>query len=110
MAIGRMFGLNSLIARVSPDGEAAEVMSLYLKGELKKNLKISLKGTPCEGVVAKKHMCVIERDAYKQFPNADILLSIKADSYIGIAVFNRKNDVVGIVNAFGQQKNFQSQT
>ena len=106
MAIGRMFGLNSLIARVSPDGEAAEVMSLYLKGELKKNLKISLKGTPCEGVVAKKHMCVIERDAYKQFPNADILLSIKADSYIGIAVFNRKNDVVGIVNAFGQQKEF----
>ncbi|MBI1811855.1 MAG: response regulator [Nitrospirae bacterium] len=106
MAIGRMFGLNSLIARVSPDGEAAEVMSLYLKGELKKNLKISLKGTPCEGVVAKKHMCVIERDAYKQFPNADLLLSIKADSYIGLAVFNRKNDVVGIVNAFGQQKEF----
>ena len=49
MAIGRMFDLNSLIARVSPDGEVAEVVSLYLKGELKKNLKTLLKGTPCEG-------------------------------------------------------------
>jgi signal transduction histidine kinase/CheY-like chemotaxis protein len=106
MAIGRMYGLNSLIARISPDGEAAEAVSLYLNGELKKNLKFSLKGTPCEGVVTKKHMVVIERDAYKQFPNADILSSIKADSYIGIAVFNRKNDVVGIVNAFGKQKEF----
>ena len=106
MDIGRMFGLNSLIARVSPDGEAAEVVSLYLNGELKKDLKMPLEGTPCEGVVTKKHMVVIERDAYKQFPNADILSSIKADSYIGIAVFNRKNDVVGLVNAFGKQKEF----
>lgn len=106
MAVGRMYNLNSLIARVSPDGEAAEVVSLYLEGELKKNLKISLKGTPCEGVVTKKHMAVIERDAYKQFPNSNFLLSIKADSYIGVAVFNRKNDVVGIVNAFGKQKEF----
>lgn len=106
IAIGRMFDLNSLIARVSPDGEVAEVVSLYLKGELKKDLKASLKGTPCEGVVTKKHMAVIERDAYKQFPNSDFLLSVKADSYIGLAVFNRKNDVVGIVNAFGKQKEF----
>jgi len=106
MAIGRMYNLNSFIARVSPDGEVAEVVSLYLNGEMKKGMNISLKGTPCEGVVTKKQMCVIERDAYKQFPNADLLSSIKADSYIGLAVFNRKNDVAGLLSAFGKQKEF----
>ncbi|MCL4477200.1 MAG: response regulator [Nitrospirae bacterium] len=106
MAISRMFDLNSLIARVGPEGESAHVVAMYYGGELKKDINISLKGTVCEGVVTKKQLVVFEKDAYKQFPSSNFLLPIKADSYIGLAVFNRKGDVVGIVNAFGKEREF----
>ncbi|MBI5027097.1 MAG: response regulator [Nitrospirae bacterium] len=106
MAIGRLFDLNSFIARINPDGETAYVVSLHLNGEIKKGINIFLKDTPCEDITSRKHMCVIERNAYKQFPEVEFLTSIKADSYIGFAVFDRKGDVVGMVNAFGKQREF----
>jgi len=106
ITIARMFGLNSLIARVDPDGETANVITMYLNGELKRGMKVSLIGTPCENVVNKKHMAIIEKDVYKQFPSSDFLKSVKADAYIGFAIFGRKDNVIGIVNAFGRHKAF----
>lgn len=106
ITIARMFGLNSLIARVDPEGETANVITMYLDGELKKGMKVSLIGTPCEGVVNKKHMAIIEKDVYKQFPSSDFLKSVKADAYIGFAIFGRKGNVIGIVNAFGKHRVF----
>lgn len=105
MAIGRMFDHKSLIARVNPDGIHAEVIA-YSGDELKKGMSISLKGTPCEGVVEKKHMSVISRDAHKEFPEAEFLALTGSDSYIGVAIFGRKGDVIGIVNSFGKQREF----
>lgn len=106
IAIWRMFGLNSLIARVGPDGENADVTVMYLGGELIKGITVSLKGTPCEGVVQKKHMNVLERDAYREYPGAKLLTDNKAESYIGLAIFDRRGEVVGVVNAFGREREF----
>ncbi len=106
IAIMRMFDLNSLIARVASTGEHAEVAAMYLNGSLAKGMRVSLKGTPCEGVVDKKHMCIIERAAYKEFPHAKLLTDTQSESYVGLAIFNRKGDVAGIVNAFGKQREF----
>lgn len=107
MAVERIFGLNSLIARVNPDGETVNALALYLDGELKNGMNIPLKGSACEDVVNTKQMVVIERDAYKQFPFSNFLPAVKADSYIGFAVFNRKGDVAGIMNAFGKHTEFK---
>ncbi len=106
MAIGRLFGLNSLIARLAPDGETAEVMALYLNGEIKKGMNISLKGTPCDDVLTKRHLVVIERDAYRQYPSSGLTREVRADSYIGSAIFDRNGGVIGIVNAFGTERGF----
>ncbi len=106
MAIRRIFDLNSLIAKVTPDTERAEVSAMYLNGKLTGGMHISLAGTPCEGVVAKKHMVVIERNACREFPHAELLTDTQSESYIGLAIFNRKGEVAGIVNAFGKQREF----
>jgi len=113
MAIGRLFGLNSLIARLAPDGETAEVIALYLQGpplaisgEVKKGTKIPLKGTPCEDVLTKRQLVVIERGAYRQYPSSGLTVEVKADSYIGSAIFDRSGGVIGIVNAFGPERGF----
>ncbi len=106
ITINRLFGLNSLVARVSPDGEYAEAVSLFINGELKKGIKIPLKGTPCEDVINKKHMCVIEKDAWRHYPDAFLLTSTKAESFIGLAIFTRKGEIAGIMNAFGKEMVF----
>jgi len=106
ITINRLFGLNSLVARVSPDGEYAETVSLFINGELRKGIKIPLKGTPCEDVIHKKHMCVIEKDAWRHYPDAFLLTSTKAESFIGLAIFTRKGEIAGIMNAFGKEKVF----
>lgn len=106
LTIHRLFGLNSLIARFSPEGEYADTVSLLINNELKKGIRINLKGTPCEDVIIKKHMCVIERDAHKQYPQASLLTSTQSESFIGFAIFNRKGEIVGIMNAFGNKRVF----
>lgn len=106
LTIHRLFGLNSLIARLSPEGEYADAVSLLIDNELKKGIRINLKGTPCEDVIKKKHMCVMEKDAHRQYPQASLLASTQSESFIGLAIFNRKGEIVGIMNAFGKERGF----
>jgi two-component system cell cycle sensor histidine kinase/response regulator CckA len=106
MAIGRIFGMNSFIGKIVPESEDISVVAMYYEGDLKKGSFVSLKGSPCEGVVQKKHMRVIERDAFKEYPDAELLTRTRADSYIGVAIFDRKDDVIGILNAFGGHREF----
>ncbi|MFZ5996260.1 MAG: ATP-binding protein [Nitrospirota bacterium] len=106
VAVGTMFGMNSLIAKINPNGNTAVIVARYFNGTLEKNITISLKGTPCEGVCTKRQMVVVSRQAYKEFPCAPMLNNTQAESYIGFPVFDRKGEVSGIVNAFGQHREF----
>jgi PAS domain S-box-containing protein len=106
LAVAGMFNLNSSISKINPDGETAQALSMCLNGELKGEMEIPLKGTPCEGVMTKKQIAVIERGIYQQFPSAQLLAEIRAESYAGIPVFDRKGDVTGIVDVFGKQRKF----
>jgi signal transduction histidine kinase/CheY-like chemotaxis protein len=105
-AISRLFHLNSLIARVNPDGKSEHVMALSRNGTIERGFDIELKGTPCENVIEKKHMCVFEEGAYREFPGATILREMNVESFIGFAIFDRKNEVIGVVNAFGEKRSF----
>lgn len=106
MAISRLFGMHSLIARINPGGESERVISMYLKGEIQKGMDIVLKGTPCEDLVQKRHIAVIERDACRLFPSAKLLTSTKAESFFGLAIFDRRGEVIGVLNAFGSPREF----
>ncbi len=106
MAIGRMYGLNPLITKFNPDGKTANVIALYSGGEINKGMTVPIKDTPCEDILAKRHICITERNAYKEFPKIGLLTEIKAESHIGTAVFNRKGEVTGFVCAFGKYVEF----
>ncbi|MGE5894172.1 MAG: response regulator [bacterium] len=106
MAISRLFDLHAFIARLNPDLMSEQVVAMYLNGELKKGMDMPLEGTPCEGVIERKHMCVIEKGAYREFPRAPLLTDNLVESFIGFAIFNRKQEVIGVVNAFGRERGF----
>jgi signal transduction histidine kinase len=106
MAISRLFDLNASISKINPDGKTERIVSLYLNGSIKKNFNIELTGTPCEGVLAEKHIYVAHSGIHRKFPHVRAFADTKAEAFIGLAIFNRKGDVIGIINAFGKQREF----
>ncbi len=104
--ISIIFKMDSLIAKILPDGNTLHVLSMYTGGEIKKDFGLSIKRTPCEGVVQKKHMHIEEREAWKRFPDAEFLQKTKAESYIGFPVMDREGNVRGVINAFGKERRF----
>lgn len=105
-AINHLFGLNSLIARVEEGSSRGHVIAMYVDGEIRKGLDLSLDGTPCQDVMERGHLVVIEKDVSKLYPLAEILKETGSDSYIGFAIFDRKGNPIGILNAFGGKREY----
>lgn len=105
-AINRLFGLNSLIARIKEGGSEGHVIAMYIDGEVKKDFDLPLSGTPCQDVMEKGHLVVIEEGVSGLYPSAELLKRSGSDSYIGFAIFNRKGEPLGILNAFGGKREF----
>lgn len=105
-SINHLFGLNSLIAKIGEDGKIGHVLALYLNGDVKKGLDLPLYGTPCQDVMVKRDLVVIERGVSGLYPSAELLKESKAESYIGFAIFNRKGEPIGILNGFGPVREF----
>lgn len=104
LAVARMFGLNACISKIDPGGETAQIISMSLNGELRGDIEVPVKGTPCEQVISGKIPVVIEKDVCSQFPSAHLLAQVGAESNTGIPVFDRKGDVIAIVHVFGRQR------
>lgn len=105
-AINHLFGLNSLIAKIEPGGSQGYVIAMCIDGEVKKGFNLPLSEIPCEEVKEKGHLVVIEKDVSRLYPSAEMLKRSGADSYIGFAIFNRKGEPLGILNAFGGEREF----
>lgn len=105
-AINHLFNINSLIAKIEEGGKTALVLSLYVKGEIRKGFSLSLEETPFKDVLNKKQLVVIERDASILYPNAELLIDQEAESYIGFAIFDRKGQPIGILNGFGDAREY----
>lgn len=105
-AINHLFNINSLIAKIEEGGKTAHILSLYVNGEIRKGFSLSLEGTPCKDVLNKKQLVVIERDASILYPNSELLRESKAESYIGFAIFDRKGQPIGILNGFGDSREY----
>lgn len=106
LAINRLFSLNSVIARVNPVGESTGVIAMFFEGDIEKDIQITQRCLPIGDAVTKKQMVVVESGASVQFPGAEVLQSVQADSYIGLPVFDRKGDIIGTVSAFGIHREF----
>jgi PAS domain S-box-containing protein len=105
-AIARMFDLNSFIAKVNPDGETIHIISMHPTGLLKKDTDVPLASTPCKDVIRDKRLVVIEAGVSTQYPLAQLLAEMGADSYACVPILDRRGKVTGIVNVFGKHRKF----
>tara|TARA_R110000796_G_scaffold71409_3_gene162072 strand:+ start:62248 stop:63447 length:1200 start_codon:yes stop_codon:yes gene_type:complete len=85
-----------LIDKISDKEGNVETITFVDSGVVKKNVSYPLLNTPCENVVG-KNLCVYTKDIQKLFPKDDMLVPMKAESYIGIPLWNSEGNAIGLI-------------
>ncbi|WP_372639682.1 PAS domain S-box protein [Ancylomarina sp.] len=73
-----------------------DTLAFSEKGKIIENISYRLKNTPCENVVGKSP-CFYTIDVAKQFPQDEFLNKKRIESYLGIPLFNSKNEAIGLI-------------
>lgn len=87
----------ALIGLVEPETYASiETFTVCAHGKIVNNITYDIKGTPCDEVIGKEPRAY-PRDIQKLFPNDHLLTEMKAESFVGIPLFNSKNIPIGLI-------------
>lgn len=64
-------------------------------GFVSKPLEYSLKGSPCEQVIARKQVAYFPKDVQKTFADFPMLAEMGVEGYIGYPLFDAKDNIIG---------------
>ena len=78
------------------DPEKINTLAIYKHGEIIDNIEYPLKGTPCADVV-KYGTCIFPNDVQQLFPNDKMLKATNAEGYIGRAMLDSHEKLLGIL-------------
>ncbi len=81
------------------DKKHVETLSLILDEERVENVCYHLPGTPCEGV-SLGYTSIFESGLQATFPEDEWLTSQKIEAYIGVPLFSKEGEVVGLMAVF----------
>ncbi len=73
-------------------------IAFFADGAKMDNFEYDLAGTPCENVIGKT-TCVFPDNVQREFPEDDDLKMLNAEAYIGMPLFDSRNDSLGIIVA-----------
>lgn len=90
------------IDRLEGDGLMARTVAIWCEGKFKDNASHSLKDTPC-GVVVGQSVCCFPSGVAKLFPRHEILQELKAESYVGITLWNHTGEPIGLISVIGRE-------
>ena len=82
------------------DGEEpkAQVLAFWSGNQFGPNFDYALAGTPC-GIVMEKGLRIYHSGIQEKFPEDEDLVTMKAESYLGIAIRNSQDKIVGHIAA-----------
>ena len=86
------------------DGEEpkAKVLAFWAGDQLGPNFEYILTGTPC-GVVIEKGLQIYDSGIQEKFPEDTDLVTMKAESYLGVAICNSQGKIIGHLAALHTQ-------
>jgi signal transduction histidine kinase len=85
-----------IIDKLNKDENTVETLSFISWGKANNSIAYSLKDTPCENVIG-KNLCLYTRNIQESFPNDKMLVDLKAESYIGIPLWDTKGNPIGLI-------------
>lgn len=80
----------------------AESIAVYFDGHFEDNVRYNLKDTPCIRV-ARGEVCTYPYGVRNLFPNALVLQSINAESYMGLPLFATNGSTIGLIVISGRK-------
>lgn len=84
-------------------GDNLIIRSMFLEGDTLRGDVYPSRGTPFENVRLTKKTCAYT-DAMNEFPEDSFLEKYNIRSYIGVPIFNRERNVVGVLNIMDTRK------
>lgn len=93
----------TFVARVDPEKYTATSLSMVANGEQVENFEYELNDTPCE-VVTNESVCVYPRGICHLFPKDQLLIDMKIEGYIGVALHDTSGQLIGIVVALHEKE------
>ena len=85
-----------LVDELLPSGTRARTVALYANGAPAHNIEYDLEFTPCENVMNKR-LCAYPQDLQAAFPRDDLLVQMRAESYIGMPLWDSKGEPLGLI-------------
>ena len=89
--------LHCFIGYFDETGQYVTTTSYRKAGVIQENFCYALAATPCQEVKRTSVACCYPSDVKNHFPNALALYELGAEAYLGIPVFIRGNEPVGII-------------
>jgi len=80
-----------------PDGQLVRSLALWSAEGIFEGLEYCLEGTPCK-VVSENGSLRMPIDIQKEFPDDELLVELKLEGYFGLAMYDSKQRVIGIVS------------
>jgi len=80
---------------------SVKTLCAYSHGKNIDNFEYKLEYTPCENVI-NGNLCIYNSNIQELFPQDTILKEMGAESYIGIPLWNSKNQAIGLIALIGE--------
>ncbi|WP_050779052.1 GAF domain-containing protein [Lyngbya sp. PCC 8106] len=93
-----------LITHIHPENpQKLQILAFWSKGELQQQIECDRLGIPCELVINTATLQFYNDGLPEQFPQAEILKTIKAVSYLGVPLLNGKQQAIGTLCILSDQ-------
>jgi PAS domain S-box-containing protein len=89
------------IDRLEGDGLTARTLAVWCDGHFEDNVTYALKDTPCGDVVG-KDVCCFPASVCQFFPRDEVLVDLRAESYVGVTLWGRSGRPIGLIAVIGR--------
>ncbi len=87
---------------IQPENQLVRTIAGFGDGQVLENFEYALANTPCQQVVGKQ-LCVYASQIRQQFPLDTFLKDIKAESFMGVPLFDSTGQALGLITVLSHQ-------
>jgi signal transduction histidine kinase len=85
------------VGELSEEGEeSVSTIAVWARDRVVENFNYELAHTPCENVIGKA-LCCYPQGVQQQFPEDELLKDMNVDCYVGVPLFDSKNQPLGLI-------------
>ncbi|NEZ58161.1 PAS domain S-box protein [Adonisia turfae] len=95
----------ALIAELIEDGDQqiGKTLAFWNGSDFGENFQYNLAGTPCYNVAHNHAICCHDHSIKEQFPEDNVLVTLNAESYVGIPVLNPGGKFLGYISVINTE-------